>query len=272
MSSPKQADVIEGDGGYRRNAVEAHRSDHSLVHGRGRRAVSELTDASGRSPNALPRPVTGEELQAVIRAERARVPFLLYRDAVARLTIFRLGDARELTAGRRHNNDIALDWDDEVSRVHARFELIGGSWTIVDGGLSSNGTFVNAARVSGRSRLHDGDVIRLGRTLVVFRNPGTQTGAATRAPGEVIAAPALTTTQHSVLVALCRPYKPGQGGRLPATNQEIAGEVSLSVDAVKHHLRTLFVKFAVQDLPQVRKRAELVERALASGAVKQGEL
>jgi hypothetical protein len=32
------------------------------------------------------------------------------------------------------------------------------------------------------------------------------------------------------------------------------------------------VKFAVQDLPQMRKRAELVERALAAGAVKQGEL
>jgi pSer/pThr/pTyr-binding forkhead associated (FHA) protein len=272
MSSPIPADVIEVHGGYRRSAVEAQQFDHSFGRGRGGGAVSELTNASGQPANLLPRPITGEELQTVIKAERANTPFLLYRDAVAHLTVVRLGGAQELTAGRRQSNDIALAWDDEVSRLHARFELVAGAWTIVDDGLSSNGTFVNAARVSARRRLHDGDAIRLGRTLLVFRNPGAETSAATREPTDVIHPPELTTTQQRVLVALCRPYKPGRGGRLPATNQKIASEVSLSVDAVKRHLRALFVKFAVQDLPQMRKRAELVERALASSAVRQTEL
>ena len=53
----------------------------------------------------------------------------------------------------------------------------------------------------------------------------------------------------------------------PATNQQVAGEVYLSVDAVKTHLRTLFAKFGVEDLPQNQKRVKLVELALQSGAI-----
>ena len=44
----------------------------------------------------------------------------------------------------------------------------------------------------------------------------------------------------------------------PATNEAIAGEVFLSVDAVKWHLRLLFRKFEIEDLPQNQKRARLV--------------
>jgi len=53
----------------------------------------------------------------------------------------------------------------------------------------------------------------------------------------------------------------------PATNRDIAEEVFLSVDAVKTHLRTLFGKFGVEDLPQNQKRVKLVEFALQSGTV-----
>ena len=81
----------------------------------------------------------------------------------------------------------------------------------------------------------------------------------------------LTDTQRSVLVALCRPYRDNDFAT-PATNQEIAGELFLSVDAVKMHLRTLFGKFALGDLPQNQKRARLAETALQSGAVARHEL
>ena len=53
----------------------------------------------------------------------------------------------------------------------------------------------------------------------------------------------------------------------PATNQQIADELFLSVQAVKAHLRALFEKFGVEDLPQNSKRAALVERALQSGLI-----
>ena len=57
-----------------------------------------------------------------------------------------------------------------------------------------------------------------------------------------------------------------------ATNQQIAAEVFLSVDRVKAHLRILFEKFGVTELPQNRKRLELVQRALLSGLVTLGDL
>ena len=41
----------------------------------------------------------------------------------------------------------------------------------------------------------------------------------------------------------------------------------LSVEAIKMHLRTLFVKFGLSDLPQNEKRARLAECAVELGLV-----
>ena len=76
-----------------------------------------------------------------------------------------------MTVGRRVEADVALGWDTEVSRLHAVLEYVAGEWTVVDDGLSQNGTFIGTVRVSGRQRLRDGDVLRVGRTRVAFRNP-----------------------------------------------------------------------------------------------------
>jgi hypothetical protein len=75
----------------------------------------------------------------------------------------------------------------------------------------------------------------------------------------------LTETQHRIVAALCRPALGENRFATPATNQEIAAEVFLSVDAVKAHLRTLYRKFGIEDLPHNRKRARLVELALEGG-------
>jgi hypothetical protein len=72
----------------------------------------------------------------------------------------------------------------------------------------------------------------------------------------------LTDTQLGILAALCRPIAAGNNYATPATNQEIAEEVFLSVDAVKGHLRTLYRKFGIEDLPHNQKRARLVELAI----------
>ena len=45
-------------------------------------------------------------------------------------------------------NEVALDWDSEVSRVHAALERAGEEWTLVDDGLSHNGTYVGGERVT----------------------------------------------------------------------------------------------------------------------------
>ncbi len=75
----------------------------------------------------------------------------------------------------------------------------------------------------------------------------------------------LTATQRQILEALCRPALAGNRYATPATNQEIAGEVYLSVDAVKAHLRTLYRKFGIEELPHNQKRARLVELVLEGG-------
>jgi Bacterial regulatory proteins, luxR family len=75
----------------------------------------------------------------------------------------------------------------------------------------------------------------------------------------------LTDTQHRILVALCGPGRGKSGFAPPATNQEIADQVFLSVDAVKAHLRTLYRKFGIEDLPQNQKRARLVELVVEGG-------
>jgi DNA-binding NarL/FixJ family response regulator len=77
----------------------------------------------------------------------------------------------------------------------------------------------------------------------------------------------LTETQRRILVALARPCGEGQRFATPATNREIAAEVFLSLDAVKGHLRVLFQRFGLQALPQNQKRAQLVCRAIESGAI-----
>lgn len=75
----------------------------------------------------------------------------------------------------------------------------------------------------------------------------------------------LTDAQLAILAALCRPIVAGNGYATPATNQEIADAVFLGVDAVKGHLRTLYRKFGIEDLPQNQKRARLVELAIEGG-------
>jgi hypothetical protein len=77
----------------------------------------------------------------------------------------------------------------------------------------------------------------------------------------------LTDTQHRILAALSRPVGGGDRYATPATNQEIADEVFLSVDAVKAHLRTLYGKFGIEDLPQNQKRVRLVELVIEGGYV-----
>jgi len=173
----------------------------------------------------------------------------------------------QATLGRSDAADVSLPWDSEVSHVHAELLRVGDAWTVTDDGLSRNGTFVNGDRVTGRRRLRDGDVLRLGGTEILFRSPGEKDLAQTSVAIDVPPAASLSEAQRRVLVALCRPYKEGGGYATPATNQQIAGELFLSVDAVKGHLRVLFAKFDLEDLPQNVKRARLVEAALTSGAV-----
>jgi pSer/pThr/pTyr-binding forkhead associated (FHA) protein len=209
------------------------------------------------------------ELALIVAAERAGDPFLAYRDEEGELRLLPLAGRESVVIGRAEESDVALAWDPQVSRTHAQLERLGGAWTLVDDGLSRNGSYVNSERVSGRRRLEDGDIVRVGHSNVVFRAP---VRAAETTLTDAASPPALTQAERRVLVALCRPVASRTGAAVPAGNREIAAELHLSVPGVKTHIRALFAKFGVEDLPQYNKRTELARRALESGAVTRAQL
>jgi hypothetical protein len=220
-----------------------------------------------------PHSSTPVELRERIDAERRGVPFLVYRDADGHQQLVELGARERLSIGRRESNDIALTWDRGVSRVHAELERVGGEWTLADDGLSQNGSFLNGTRMSGRRRINDGDAMRFGQTVVVFSEPSQRdTEPTSAAASSVPDAATLTDTQMKVLVALCRPFRYSGSFATPATNQDIADELFLSVDAIKTHLRVLFQKFGIGDVAQNQKRAQLVWRAFQTGIVSARDL
>ena len=217
---------------------------------------------------------TPRELQARIAAERRGGTFLLYRDGEQTQMIVDLAAAPDrVSIGRRAANGVALAWDPEVSRVHATLERVGRDWLIADDNVSHNGTWVNAARVTGRQVLRDGDVIRIGGTAIAFCAPGSgdASSQATITARSSQRAVELTPAQRRVLLALCRPYRDAAYAT-PATNQQIADELVVSVDAVKGTLGALFAAFGVEDLPQNAKRAALAGAALRSGIVARRDL
>jgi pSer/pThr/pTyr-binding forkhead associated (FHA) protein len=216
-------------------------------------------------------PNSVSELKARTEAERDGRPFLLFRDGQDHQQLYFL-DAGQASVGRRDSSDLVLDWDEQVSRLHARFERVDADWTIIDDGLSRNGTFVNGERINGRRRLEDGDSVRFGGTTMIFRSPQLDDQQGTAVASQIPTAVDLSTTQRKVLTALCRPYKEGTAFATPATNQQIADELFLSVDAVKTHLRVLFAKFGIEQLPQNQKRIRLVERAFYAGLITERDL
>ena len=100
----------------------------------------------------------------------ARGPALVYRDADGVQQAVLLDPLPSLTIGRGSGCDVRLPWDERVSRVHAQLDRVGRNWTLVDDGLSRNGTFLNGERVNGRRRLYDGDTFVLGATSFGYRD------------------------------------------------------------------------------------------------------
>jgi len=72
-------------------------------------------------------------------------------------------DSAPVTVGRGGQNDLVLDGDEFASARHARIEARrDGVW--VQDLDSTNGTFLNGARVVGAERMSPGDVLRVGET------------------------------------------------------------------------------------------------------------
>jgi predicted component of type VI protein secretion system len=113
-----------------------------------------------------------EEPPEIAEARRRGEPFLSYLDAHDRVQCLSLVDTwKRASIGRGPSADLGLPWDSEVSRVHAELIRVADDWTVVDDGLSENGTFLNGDRIERRRRLRDGDELRCGSTVVTYHAP-----------------------------------------------------------------------------------------------------
>ncbi|MFN5415879.1 MAG: FHA domain-containing protein [Flavobacteriia bacterium] len=72
---------------------------------------------------------------------------------------------KQINIGRNPDNDLVLNDDLSVSRIHASIFIEGNSKFIVDHN-SSNGTFVNGNKIMGKTILHDYDIVKVGNTPV----------------------------------------------------------------------------------------------------------
>ena len=72
-------------------------------------------------------------------------------------------DSVQITIGRGGQNDIAISTDEYASARHARFEPRQDGVWVQDLG-STNGTFLNGARLDHPRRLSEGDIVRVGET------------------------------------------------------------------------------------------------------------
>ncbi|MBI1377917.1 MAG: FHA domain-containing protein [Frankiales bacterium] len=81
-------------------------------------------------------------------------------------TVIPLGTA-DVTLGRAPDSTLVLD-DDYASNNHSRISQVNGSWVVTDLG-STNGTWVDRARISTPTPLAVGQQLKVGRTVLELR-------------------------------------------------------------------------------------------------------
>ena len=96
----------------------------------------------------------------------SQLAYLVIREGAKWSDVFRLVPGQAVTIGRAPTNQIVLK-DERCSRNHLEVFVSGGQWMLRD--LDSrNGTMVGTQRVVGDWTLHPGDIIRIGRSQLVF--------------------------------------------------------------------------------------------------------
>jgi pSer/pThr/pTyr-binding forkhead associated (FHA) protein len=182
-------------------------------------------------------------------------------------------NGQRVTVGKASTNDVALDHDETVSRLHAVLENLGFAWSIRDMG-SRNGTYLNGERITAERVLRSGDEVRVGKCRLIFWEV-KQTGEG-RLDEETVTAqpmeppPRLTPRELDVLVVLCRPLVSDDPFPEPASVKRMAGELYVTEAAVKQHLQNLYDKFAIP--AEGDRRVRLANEALRRGAVTLAQL
>lgn len=132
----------------------------------------EPPKAATRIPPVPPGTVVREELKTpgtVLQSQRDQPPvcgWLVIMRGRRKGRDFRI-DKDTSVLGRDGSCDYAIE-DDLVSRQHARIRIEDGKFVLFDLG-SGNGTYVNGEAIN-RADLQDGDVLKVGDTLILFKD------------------------------------------------------------------------------------------------------
>ncbi len=121
---------------------------------------ADLSSASGVQTN-LPTPRRGK-----LERNRAVRQLVVTSGALAGTRISL--DGRPILIGRADDSTLVLD-DDYVSTRHARLSFSGGDWFLEDLG-STNGTYLDRAKVTAPVRVSPRTPIRIGKTVIELRS------------------------------------------------------------------------------------------------------
>jgi pSer/pThr/pTyr-binding forkhead associated (FHA) protein len=106
--------------------------------------------------------------RSAARTGRGRTPrqMIVTQGALAgtRITL----DSRPILIGRADDSTLVLD-DDYASTRHARIAQQGEEWYVEDLG-STNGTYLDRAKVTGPTRVPLGVPVRIGKTVIELRS------------------------------------------------------------------------------------------------------
>jgi pSer/pThr/pTyr-binding forkhead associated (FHA) protein len=106
--------------------------------------------------------------RSTARTGRGRTPrqLLVTQGALAGTRISL--DSRPILIGRADDSTLVLD-DDYASTRHARISMQGDEWYVEDLG-STNGTYLDRAKVTGPTRVPPGVPVRIGKTVIELRS------------------------------------------------------------------------------------------------------
>lgn len=131
-----------------------------------RAVVVDLYGPRRKSPKPTRPPVAAPAATTDNRKPRRAPRQLVLHHPSGRPQVFSLhGDG--IVLGRASHVDLPLE-DVYVSDEHARIELDGDGWVVRDLG-STNGTFLNGAKVARATPITAGDQLRLGKTRIEVR-------------------------------------------------------------------------------------------------------
>ena len=126
----------------------------TVASGGNRAAATVIERPSGSAATIIERP--GAEFRVVSGSSAGKV--------------FKLPQS-EAKIGRDSTNLVAIE-DAKASREHAKIRFADGTYSIVDMG-SANGTYVNDSKISGQTPLSDGDLVKVGDTVLAFKPAGS---------------------------------------------------------------------------------------------------